>query len=189
MKTGVSTRLTWALLSAPAAYLLAMYWLGKHTYGEFIHYSGQLSIWLLLLALAISPLRRFAGSAGWLIALARQRRGIGVASFGYALLHTLAYVEYKWGAGLIMLEAMRPGLASAWLALLLMLVLALSSNDYSVRRLGRRWKTLHQSVYLAAALSFLHWFLSSIDLWSAALALGILLILVLARWYGRPSPP
>lgn len=177
----MSTRLVWGLLSVPAAYLLAAYCFAELGYGAFIHHSGQWSIAFLLLALAVSPLRRFTPSANWFRVITQQRRAIGVASFAYALLHTLVYLEYKWGAGLILTEALRPGLATAWLAMLVMLALALTSNDYSVQRLGRSWKTLHRLVYPAAALSFLHWFLSSINLWPATLCLILLLVLLLAR--------
>ena len=63
---------------------------------------------------------------------------------------------------------------TGWLALVVMLVLAATSNDASVRRLGRRWPLLHRTVYAAAALSFVHWILSAFDPVPGYIHLGVL---------------
>jgi len=181
----MSTLLAWVALGLPGIYLLLSYVFGYTGYGEFIHSSGQWSVGLLLLALSVSPLRRLFADARWPIALSRQRRAIGVTSFGYALLHTLVYLEYKWGSQLILTEALRPGLASGWAAFALMLLLALTSNNYSVAKLGRRWKPLHRWVYIGAALTFAHWLLTTIELLPAIFCLLLLCLLQSTRVFQR----
>lgn len=166
---------TWFALSAPALHILFRYNADRMSYGEVIHETGDWSVGFLFIALAVTPFGRVAGKSGWLAFLRFHRRAIGVASFAYAALHTLVYLERKWGADLILTEALDPDLATGWIALLIFLVLAITSNNRSVQRLGRSWKTLHRSVYVSAALVFAHWILTALDArtaWTVALALA-----------------
>lgn len=185
----MSNLLVWGALSIPALYLLPAYAFGEMGYGLFIHRSGQWSVGFLLLALSATPLRTLFVRASWPKLINRYRRAIGVASFAYALLHTLVYLEYKWGYGLIPKEALKPYLATGWVAMLFMLLLALTSNNYSVKLLRRRWKTLHNTVYIATALTFAHWWLTSTgdDLRPVGICLGVLCVLQLARLYKRQT--
>jgi sulfoxide reductase heme-binding subunit YedZ len=107
---------------------------------------------------------------------------MGVASFAYAALHTIAYLEKKWGADLIVTEGLKPGIATGWLALAIYLVLAITSNNRSVRSLGRSWKTLHRSVYAAAALVFAHWILTAFEPQLAFTVLAALCAVEALRW-------
>jgi sulfoxide reductase heme-binding subunit YedZ len=152
------------------------------SYGQVIHESGDWSVGLLFAALTITPLGRFAPMSGWLAFFRFHRRAIGVASFAYAALHTIAYLERKWGADLIMIEGLKPGIATGWLALVIFLVLAITSNSRSVRSLGKSWKTLHRSVYAAAALVFAHWILTAFEAQPAYMVLAALCVLEALRW-------
>jgi sulfoxide reductase heme-binding subunit YedZ len=82
-----------------------------------------------------------------------------VASFAYAALHTVVYLEKTHSLRDILAEAMLPEYWTGWVALIIFFVLAISSNNISVRRLKSAWKKLHRFVYLAAILMFVHWVL------------------------------
>ena len=97
-----------------------------------------------------------------------------MASFAYAALHTLVYVERTGMLADVIDEAVDPGYLTAWIALAVFLVLAVTSNDASVRWLKEGWKRLHRLVYLAAVLAFAHWVLVAFNPGAAYLHLGIL---------------
>lgn len=148
---------------------------GKALLVRFAH--GALVI--LLLALAMSPLRRLSRWSGWLAV----RRQLGLWSFFYAVLHLLAYLFFILGLELGALPAEmleRPYILLGALALVGLAVLALTSNRYSVRRLGSRWRLLHRLVYPILLLVLLHylWVVrADLGLWSLyALATAGLLI-------------
>lgn len=118
---------------------------------------GEIALWMLILVLSVTPLRKVFQ----FLRLQGQRRAMGVACFGYALLHWVAYaallLEWQWAAlGDDLLK--RPYISVGFLAGAILLVMAATSNDWSVRRLSRRWRTLHRWGYLAAVLVVLHVF-------------------------------
>src|SRR5262245_14741735 len=153
------TGLLWALLALPGAFMTYRYVQGTTFYGEYLHATGELGARLLMLTMAVTPLRLMFRDAGWTRWLARRRRYLGVAAFGYALLHATAYVQ-RQSFTTIVEDAAEFALATGWVALLVMLALAATSNDAAVRLLGRRWKWLHRAVYAAAVLTFAHWILT-----------------------------
>lgn len=153
----------WLLLAAPGAVTIVRYSTGATFYGEVVHSTGQLSAQLLILTMAVTPLRLMFGRRGWIRWLMRRRRYFGVASFGYAALHTAVYLIRTGAVGDIMEEAAEPGLLTGWIALAIFVPLAITSNDASVRRLRRLWKRLHRWVYAAAVLTFAHWVLTAFD--------------------------
>ncbi len=164
MKTKqISRYILWMLLSLPFVWLVNAYRTGDMFYGEVVHVSGELSARLLILTLAITPLRLLFANARWPAWLLHQRRYFGVASFMYALLHTVVYIQKKASLSLIWQEAMSFNMWSGWLAFCIFLLLAVTSNDASVRRLRRTWKKLHRWVYPAALLVFAHWVFIAFD--------------------------
>lgn len=171
----------WLLLAAPGVYMVQAYLRDVLYYGEFLHVTGEFSARLLILTLAITPLRLLWPRAGWTRWLLRQRRYLGVATFGYALLHAAAYLARVGSLQTIAGEALEPGLATGWLALLLMAPLAATSLDAAVRWLGSRWKQLHRLVYAAAILTFAHWVLTAFNPLAGFLHAGILLAVELLR--------
>lgn len=128
-------------------------------YGEVLHESGVLSARLLMLTLAITPLRMLFPRARWPAWFLKRRRWFGVASFAYALQHTVVYLDKKADWSVILADSVLPEMWTGWLALGILILLALSSNDFSVRLLRRSWKRLHRWVYVAAVLAFAHWVL------------------------------
>lgn len=173
--------LLWALLSLPAILIAWRYFSDLISYGEAIHQTGQWSVALLVVVLSVTPLRRVFPGARWTAKLASLRRGIGVASFAYAALHTGFYLERKWGAGLILTEGVAPSLATGWIAFAIFLLLAATSNDASVRAMRAGWKRLHRSVYAATALTFAHWWLATFDPTVATICLALLIAIQLLR--------
>jgi sulfoxide reductase heme-binding subunit YedZ len=177
----------WVLLAAPATLILYQFGADAITYGQTIHQSGYWSVALLFVALSLTPLQRVTSKTVFVSFLMRQRRAIGIASFAYAALHTSVYLERKWGADLIVKEALDPALGLGWLALFVFLILAVTSNDKSVRMLRARWKTLHRSIYFAAALTFIHWILATFDPLPAYFCLALILLIEMSRFTSAKS--
>ena len=170
-----------ALLAVPWAWLTFGYLTGRTFYGEMIHASGDWAIWFLMGALAVSPLRGLFPHQAWTAWLLERRRYLGVAAFAYALLHAAVYVLRLGELPRILAEALEAGLLTGWLAFAIFVPLAVTSNDASVRRLGRAWKRLHRAVYAAAVLSFAHWILVAFDATSAYAHLAVLAGIEAAR--------
>jgi len=158
-------------------------WAGANPVGFVTRSSGTWTLVFLLLALAVSPLRRLTG-AGWLM---RLRRPLGLASFAYAMVHLATWVWLEhWFELLPMLTDVikRPFITAGFVALVLMLPLALTSTDPMVRRLGRRWSMLHRLVYPAAVLAVLHYWwhkAGKADIVEPAMYAALLALLLLYR--------
>ena len=153
----VSVYLLWAVLALPAVPMLIGLNAERQDLDLLLHPSGEFSARLMLAALMITPLRMMFPRVRWLDWLARHRRSLGVAAFGYAAFHTLIYVVDMETLRNILAEFGALGIWTGWLAFALFVPLAATSNDSSVRRLGRNWKALHRIVYLAAVLTLVHW--------------------------------
>jgi sulfoxide reductase heme-binding subunit YedZ len=162
-KTLNSTYFLWLLLAIPLAFITARYMLGATYYGEYMHASGEFSARLLLVTLAITPLRLLWPKQRWTQWLMQRRRYLGVAAFAYAVPHLFAYLAKLGQMAEVISDGVDPGIWTGWLALLLFLPLAATSNGLSVRALGRNWKVLHRLVYVAAAFTFIHWVLVAFD--------------------------
>lgn len=172
-----------ALLALPWAWLALRYATGGLFYGEIVHSSGDWAIWALMLALAVTPLRRWFPRQRWTAWLLPRRRYFGVAAFAYAALHAAVYVLRQGDLPKILAAATEAGLLTGWLAFAIFVPLALTSNDRSVRRLKSGWKLLHRCVYAAAALSFAHWILVAFDPTTAYVHLGVLASLEASRFW------
>ncbi len=186
IKTTLNSRyFLWIILALPFVWLVNAYRMGDLFYGEVIHVSGEFSARLLILTLAVTPLRLMFGNARWPIWLLHRRRYFGVASFLYALLHTVVYLQKKAALALVLQEGASFDMWSGWLAFCIFLLLAITSNDASVRRLQRTWKKLHRWVYLAALLSFTHWIFIAFDFVPGLIHFLILLALETYRLWKR----
>lgn len=123
---------------------------------EFVtHSTGTWALVMLCLTLAITPLRRLTG---W-NALIRLRRMLGLFAFFYALLHFAIFIwlEHWFDLAAALHDvAERPFITVGFLALLLMVPLAITSTQAMIRRLGRNWQALHRLIYLIAPLGVLH---------------------------------
>lgn len=131
--------------------------LGANPVQELLHTLGKTALNLLLITLAITPLRRLTGM-NWLVGL---RRALGLYAFAYAMLHALTYAVLDWRLDMSTLlddVTERPFITVGFLAVVMLIPLAVTSTRAMQRRLGRRWLTLHRSVYAIAALGVLHFF-------------------------------
>lgn len=155
--------------------------LGADPVARLTHETGIWALRLLLLSLAMTPLRRLTGSP-WPL---RLRRMIGLFAFAYAAAHLLVYVALDLQAywpQLLEDIVRRPFITVGAAALALLLPLALTSTRAMQRRLGRRWRTLHRLVYPAAVLACLHFlWLVKADWREPAIHLGIALLLLALR--------
>lgn len=150
----------WCLGSLPLALLglrLLDRGLGANPIETVIHHFGFWGLALLLVTLAVTPLRRLTGEN----TLVKVRRPLGLFAFFYLTLHMLSYVGldqfFAWSY-IVEDVVERPFISVGFLAYLLLLPLALTSTRGWIRRLGRNWTRLHRLVYVAAGLGVLHFY-------------------------------
>lgn len=145
---------------------------------------------LLLITLSVTPLQRLTGWAGCMAV----RRQLGLWCFAYALLHLGLYALFilgmDWGQlGVELVQ--RPYIIVGALALLGLLALAVTSNRYSQRRLGRRWRRLHQLIYVILILGLLHmlWIVrADLEEWTLYACLGAFLLILRVPFIARKIP-
>ncbi|EDZ47751.1 ferric reductase domain protein transmembrane component, N-terminal domain [Rhodobacterales bacterium Y4I] len=146
------------------------------------HEYGKLALQLLILTLAISPLRRLLG-----LNLLKFRRAVGLLCFFYVLCHLLVWLVLDVQIlGQILTDiAKRPYITIGMGAFVLMLPLALTSSDLAVRKLGRAWSRLHRLTYAAAVLGAAHYVMVSKGFQIEPLIyLGLVLFLLALRMAG-----
>jgi methionine sulfoxide reductase heme-binding subunit len=166
-------------------------WLGFHSgLGanpiEFItHSTGDCTLTFLLVTLSITPLRKLSRQY-WLIS---YRRMLGLFAFFYGFLHLMTYVWLdKFFDVHEMLHdiAKRKFITAGMTAFTLMIPLALTSTKWAIRKLGKRWQTLHRLIYFSAAAGVIHYlWLVKADLKKPleyALVLGMLLMYRVVVW-------
>lgn len=161
--------------------------LGANPVETLEHSTGLWALRILLLCLAMTPLRRFTGRAEAI----QVRRLLGLWAYAWATVHFAIYLTFdlEWslrelGADLLKRTYITLGFA-AWL---LLLPLALTSTRGWQRRLKRRWGLLHRLIYPAALLAGVHFFwLVKSDVREPLLYLAIWAALMLARI--RPRAP
>jgi len=145
---------------------------------------------LLLITLAMTPLQRLSGWPGWIAV----RRQLGLWCFAYVFMHMSAYAVFILGLDWAQLGVelvKRPYIIVGSLAFLCLLVLAVTSNRYSQRRLGVRWKQLHRLVYLILGLGLLHmlWIVrADLKEWALYASIGALLLLLRVPMIARRIP-
>lgn len=143
------------------------------------HELGLWSLWLLIAGLAVTPLRRWVG-----LNLLKFRRAIGVITFFYLTAHLLTWlvldVQFQnvW-ADIVKRWYITVGMA----AFVLMIPLAVTSNNWSMRKLGAgTWRRVHQLVYPIAILGALHFLLLVKGFqWEPFLYASVIVILLLSR--------
>ena len=165
--------------------------LGANPVEEITHRTGDWTLRLLLTTLAVSPLRRLTGWND----IIRYRRTLGLLTFTYVCLHFLTYLVIDQGFPIQGFAiryvgediAKRPYITVGFTAFLLLIPLAWTSTKGWIRRLGRKWKALHQLIYAAAALGVLHylWLVKGEQVKPVYYALVLVGLLGLRVWLGR----
>jgi sulfoxide reductase heme-binding subunit YedZ len=144
---------------------------------------GEWALQFLIMGLTITPLMRFAR-----INLVRYRRAIGLVAFAYVVLHLSVYLllDRQLDVPAIIKDIIkRPYITIGMTAFLLLLPLACTSNNWSVRRLGaKNWQRLHKLVYVAAILGAVHYLLL-VKAWpmEPIVYLGITVAVIALRWF------
>lgn len=151
-----SPHLFWAILALPSAGIVSGYMNGTSAH-RLLHPTGEFAARFMILAMMITPLRMMFKGQSWTLWLVRRRRHLGVAAFGYALLHTVFYLIDEGSLSRVLGEALDLSIWTGWLAFFIFIPLALTSNDWAMRRLRQAWKPLQRWVYLAAILTLGHW--------------------------------
>ena len=129
--------------------------LGVNPVETLLHETGRTALGLLLITLTVTPVRRLTG---W-NRVQRVRRLLGVSSFAYALLHFTIYVVFNHLGDVRAIWSdvtERPFIFVGMLALVILTLLAATSTNGMIRRLGRRWQRLHRLVYVAAVAGLVH---------------------------------
>lgn len=162
--------------------------LGPDPVAAIEHELGLWALRLLLLTLAITPLRQLSGQP----LLLRFRRMLGLYAFAYASLHLAAYLVLDlrgWWTLVFEEIAKRPYITVGFAAWLLLVPLAITSTRGWMRRLGRNWGRLHRAVYAVAVLAVLHfWWVVKSDYREPLLYAAILALLLGWRAWKRLSP-
>jgi len=158
--------LVFAAALTPAGLLVYGFYTNDLTANPLDYITDQTGTWalaLLVISLSVTPIRRLTG---W-NPIIKLRRMLGLFSFFYALLHLLTWVVLL---NFFDLNEMvkdvfkRPFITIGMATFLILLALAVTSNQFSIRRLGRRWQRLHQLAYAAAIGAVIHfWWLVKED--------------------------
>jgi len=153
-------------------------------------FTGDWTLRFLLITLAVTPLRKLTG---W-TKLVQLRRMLGLYAFFYATLHFLVW--FWLDRELVLTDvladiAKRPYITVGFTAFVLLIPLAVTSNRFSIRKLGRRWQSLHKLVYVIAVLGVLHflWLVKADVLEPAIYGVLLLSLLGIRAWWQRQSIP
>ena len=154
-------RLVFAAGLIPAALLLRDALTGQLTANPIDYITDTTGRWalrILAISLAVTPLRRLTG---W-NEIIQLRRTIGLYAFFYGLLHFLTWSVLDWFfdvASMLDDVLKRPFITLGMVTFVILLALAVTSNRASIRRLGKRWTTLHRLVYVATITGLVHFWL------------------------------
>lgn len=173
-------------------YGAATYQLGADPAQTIVLFLGEWALIFLLASLAVTPLRRLVRLPGihfrW---LQPHRRMLGLFCLFYVLLHIAAYLVFILGLdfsrfGQQLVE--RPYILVTMPAVVLLIALGVTSTQGMMRRLGRHWQSLHNSIYLVVILAWVHVFMQVRSSYYDAVLYGaIILLLLLPRvvWWIR----
>ncbi len=175
------------LLSLPFAWLIYALFngqLGANPIEAITHHTGEWALRILLLSLCMTPLRMMFRKP-WPI---RLRRMVGLFAFFYVVTHLLTYMilDQQLDVSAILLDVLeRPYILAGTVSFLILVPLALTSTKGMMRRLGKRWQSLHKLVYIAAIAGVVHYiWLAKGDQIEPLVYLFVLFVLMLFRLKG-----
>ncbi|MBB3306197.1 MULTISPECIES: protein-methionine-sulfoxide reductase heme-binding subunit MsrQ [unclassified Enterobacter] len=160
-------------------------WLSADPAKDIQHFTGRMALKLLLATLLVSPLTRYLKQP----LLIRTRRLLGVWCFAWASLHLTSYYLLELGYDHLRLLGSelvsRPYLLLGMISWTILFALAITSFQRMQRKLGRRWQTLHNAVYLVAILAPIHYLWSVKVLSPQPVIYAVLTIALLAWRYNK----
>lgn len=189
----------WPIYGLGAAWLAWLFWqgltgaLGPEPINALERRYGEVALWLLIAGLAVTPLRVWSG-----VSLLKFRRALGLTAFGFVVAHLLVWAVLdlqslsRIGGEIVK----RPYITLGFAAFLLLVPLAVTSNNASIRRLGALgWRKLHRLTYAAVLLGAVHyvwlvkgWPVEPFVYLALVLALLALRLIPARRPQGRPGP-
>lgn len=178
---------------APPLFWLYQAWifdLGADPGKVLVDRLGQGGLVLLLITLAMTPLQKVTRWGGWV----QVRRQLGLWCFTYIVLHLSAYAVFILGLDWAQLGielSKRPYIIVGFAAFLGLLALAITSNRYSMRKLGASWKKLHRLIYVILGLGLLHmlWVVrSDLERWAIYAVVALMLMLLRIPPVARQLP-
>jgi methionine sulfoxide reductase heme-binding subunit len=168
--------------------------LGANPIERLLHVSGEIAIWTLGAVLALTPLRALFPRSAIVNSLNRHRRYVGVSACIYGLIHFSCHVLYQGDWDDLLQSFSKPFVWFGLLGLSILVLLALTSNNWSVRKLGgKRWKLLHRLAYVAAIALIYHQSIAGKGHWYVARWLLLFLValegarLVKIIWFRKPT--
>lgn len=177
----------WVVALAPAARLVVGFFRNDLTANPGDYLTDQTGTWMLaclMASLSVTPIRRLSG---W-NEIVKLRRPLGLFAFFYGVLHLLTWIVFVhyFDVGFMVEDVVkRPFITVGMGTFLILLVLTLTSNRLAVRKMGRKWQTLHRLAYVAGIGGVLHfWQLVKADTteplrWAA----GLSVLLGLRVWW------
>lgn len=180
----------WAVWLAGLIPLALLVWdtlqgrLGVDPVRDIEHRLGRTAIYFLIATLTVTPLLRLTR-----VNLVRFRQALGLICFTYLLCHVAAWIAFDMGflwAQIVKDVIKRPYLIFGMIAFLMLLALAVTSNRWSIRRMGAGWRHLHRLIYPAAILAAAHW-LWALKVWESwpLMILSVILTLLSLRLLGK----
>ena len=180
----------WAVWLAGLIPLALLVWdtlqghLGVDPVRDIEHRLGRTAIYFLIATLTVTPLLRLTR-----LNLMRFRQALGLICFTYLLCHLAAWIAFDMGflwAQIVKDVIKRPYLIFGMIAFLMLLALAVTSNCWSIRRMGAGWRHLHRLIYPAAILAAAHW-LWALKVWESwpLMILSVILTLLSLRLLGK----
>ena len=180
----------WAVWLAGLIPLALLVWdtlqgrLGVDPVRDIEHRLGRTAIYFLIATLTVTPLLRLTR-----VNLVRFRQALGLICFTYLLCHVAAWIAFDMGflwAQIVKDVIKRPYLIFGMIAFLMLLALAVTSNRWSIRRMGAGWRRLHRLIYPAAILAAVHW-LWALKVWESwpLMILSVILTLLSLRLLGK----
>jgi methionine sulfoxide reductase heme-binding subunit len=168
--------------------------LGANPIERLLHISGEIAIWTLGAVLSLTPLRVLFPRSAIVNALNRHRRWIGVSACIYGLLHFSCHVLYEGDWDDLLQSFSKPFIWFGFAGLSILVLLALTSNNWAVRKLGgKNWKLLHRLAYVAAIVLLYHQSIAGKGHWYISRWLIFLLValesarLAKKAWFNKPS--
>lgn len=162
--------------------------LGADPANTIVLFTGEWAIYFLFITLAVTPLRRWVNVKKFHFRwLQVHRRMLGLFTLFYAILHVLAFLVFILGLdfsrfGKELVE--RPYILVTIPAAILLIALGVTSTKAMMRRLGKNWLRLHQSIYLIAILAWVHVWMQVRSSYFEAVLFGVILfVLLLPRVY------
>jgi len=152
--------------------------------------TGTWTLVFLCITLGITPVRKLTGW-NW---LSQYRRMFGLFAFFYVCLHFTTYIwfdQYFDVQSIVKDVIKRPFITVGFAAFVLLIPLAITSNNYLTRKLGaKRWQALHRLVYLICILGVVHyWWLVKRDLTQPIIYAVIVAAFLVARLIWRNKKP